>query len=112
MPLSEFEHKRIEALFHKYCEAKVPAHVQDRLRITFKIDDVNVTLFECRPRFDNPAKWIELAVAKFRKNDNIWLLYCADRNSKWHLYEPYPKDLDIENLLAEVNRDQTGIFWG
>lgn len=55
-----------------------------------------------------------MAVARFKKDEkkNTWLLYCADRNSKWHLFEPNAENKDIEKRLAEVERDTTKIFWG
>lgn len=114
MPLSEFERERIEKLFETYCEGKVPAHIRNKVRVTFKIRGNEVKLFECRPRYNDPATWTEMAVARFKKDEkrNVWLLYCADRNSKWHLFEPYPENKDIEELLSEVQRDRTGIFWG
>jgi hypothetical protein len=114
MSLSEFERARMEKLFTAYCEGKVPPHVRNKVRVTFKIRGNEVKLFECRPRFNDPATWGELAVARFKKDEkkSVWLLYCADRNNKWHLFEPYPESKDIEKLLAEVQRDQTGIFWG
>ncbi|PTR10590.1 Protein of unknown function (DUF3024) [Nitrosospira sp. Nsp5] len=114
MPLSEFERVRIEKLFKAYCESKVPAHVRNKIQITFKIRGSEVKLFECRPHFDDPATWGEMAVARFKKDEkkNVWFLYCADRNSRWYLFEPYPESRDIARLLAEVQRDQTGIFWG
>ena len=47
-----------------------------------------------------------------RRKENTWLLYCADHNDKWHLFEPHGEGKDIEKLLAEVERDTMGIFWG
>ena len=77
-----------------------------------------VKLFECRPRYDDHSVWTELPVARFKEDEkknekkNTWLLYCADRNSKWHLFKPNGEHKNIEKLLAEVDRDTTGIFWG
>lgn len=114
MSLSEFERERIEKIFGEYCRGKVPSHIRNMLRIEYKISGSEVKLFECRPRHDDPSIWTELPVARFKKNEmkNTWLLYCADRNSKWRLFEPNAEDKDIEKLLAEVARDTTGIFWG
>lgn len=114
MALSEFERERIEKLFGEYCQRKVPPHVRNMLRIEYKIRGGEVKLFECRPRYDDHSVWTELPVARFKKDEkkNTWLLYCADRNSKWHLFKPNGEDKNIEKLLDEVDRDTTGIFWG
>lgn len=69
MPLSEFERVRIEKLFKAYCESKVPAHVRNKLQVTFKIRGSEVKLFECRPHFDDPATWGEMAIARFKKDE-------------------------------------------
>ncbi len=71
-------------------------------------------LFECRPHWQNKYEWIKTKVARFKRDPvkNNWALYCADRNGKWHLFEPNPLDNDIEKLLNEVDKDSTGIFWG
>lgn len=114
MPISEFERERIEKLFGEYCQSKVPPHVRNQIRIEYKIRGSEVKLFECRPRYDDPSIWTEMPVARFKKDEknNTWLLYCADRNGKWHLFEPNAENKDIEKLLAVVERDTTGIFWG
>lgn len=114
MPLSEFERERIERLFGEYCRGKVPPDVRDKIRIEYKITGNEVKLFECRPRFDDHSVWTQLPVARFEKDEkrNTWLLYCADRNSKWHLFGLNAENKNIEKLLAEVERDTTGIFWG
>ena len=39
-------------------------------------------------------------------------LLWADRNSKWHIHESLHPTRSIDPLLAEVDRDPTGIFWG
>ncbi|MCI0506138.1 MAG: DUF3024 domain-containing protein [Gammaproteobacteria bacterium] len=114
MPLSEFEHERIEKVFQEYCDAKVPAQARDQLRVTYKVKGDEVKLFECRPNFRDPDNWSERAVARFKKDGkkHAWQLYCADRNGKWHLYDPFPESNDIKKLLAEVEHDPTGIFLG
>ena len=54
MPFSEIELKHIENIVGKMCERRSPAPLRDKLRITFQIKGHNVTVYEERPRWDNP----------------------------------------------------------
>jgi Protein of unknown function (DUF3024) len=114
MPLSEIERERIEKLFSEYCLGKVPPKFRDQIRIEFTIRGSEVKLFECRPRFNDLSNWTKQPIARFKKDaqKESWLLYSADRNGKWRLFEPNAESKEIETLLAEVQRDRTGIFWG
>ena len=114
MAFSMVEKKAIESLLAAYCEGRVPPAVRDRVRMSFRIKGESVTLLESRPSFVKRTEWIEMAIAQFRRDQNTgdWRLYCADRNSKWHLYEPVRPKKTLRPLLAEVDRDPTGIFWG
>ncbi len=114
MGLSEFERKRVEKIFAAYCEKRVPHHVQDRFRLEFEIRGDEVKLFEARPHWEENNAWVSSKVARFRKDpqSNCWQLYFADRNGRWHLFEPCPASSDIEKLLDEVEKNSTGAFWG
>jgi hypothetical protein len=39
-------------------------------------------------------------------------LYCADSNGRWWLYDAAAAARDVEPLLAAIDEDATGIFWG
>ncbi|KMY66395.1 hypothetical protein AAU61_17085 [Desulfocarbo indianensis] len=99
-----------------YCEGKVPPHVRDKLRIAYRIRGNSVTVFEERPRWDKPdsEEWTSLPIAQFRYDPgtNKWTLYCADRNGRWHKYDLANPVKNIETLIAKVEEDRTGIFWG
>jgi hypothetical protein len=71
-------------------------------------------LFERRPSFLKPEIWHEQPVAKFRVNKRraTWQLFCVFRDLKWPAYEPLRESADLAELVAEVQRDPTGIFWG
>ncbi len=114
MALSEFEKERIERLFAAYAEKKIPLQFRDEIRIEHRFRGNEVILYESRPHYQDRSKWFSSPVARFKKDpaSNLWDLYCADRNSKWHLYQPRMQNKDIEKLLAEVDKDPTGIFWG
>jgi len=99
----------------KYCDARVPVHAHDKIRIEYKIRGKSVTIFDCRPPWHESAgpEWSRLPVAQLRFNPttNEWTLFCADRNSRWHLYD-FVEPGSVAELLAEIEADPTGIFWG
>jgi hypothetical protein len=39
-------------------------------------------------------------------------LSCADSSDRWWLYDDAEPAPDVEQLLAVVDEDPTGIFWG
>lgn len=76
----------------------------------------HLTIVECRPPW-NPAQgleWTRLPIARLRytKATRRWTLYWRDRNLRFHAYENAPATASIEELLSELDRDPTAIFWG
>jgi len=114
MPLPEFTRKLVETRLSIYCENRIPVTVRNKVRLAFKIRGNNVTLYETRPYFMDPSVWTESPIAQFRFDDETkrWNLYCCDRNSKWYLYSEIDSSANFDDLLKEVDRDPTGIFWG
>lgn len=114
MALSEFEKKRVEKLLTAYCENKIPLHLRNQIRIEFTIRGNEVSLFERQPQLQGSSEWISMKVARFKKDPKTetWQLYWADRNSKWRLFPPLPYHRDIEKLLQEVEKNESGAFWG
>jgi len=112
--LSEFEKKRIEKLFGDYCDQKVPKDLQDQIRAEYQVRGSEVILFEARIGWDDPTKWTSMKVARFKKDakTETWQLYWADRNERWCKYPPMPFHRDLEKLLEEVEKNETGAFWG
>ena len=104
----------IESTLISYIEGKIPAHVRDKVRLSYRFRGNTITLFEHRPVFNKQGKWTDSPVAQFRYNPggNKWTLYCADRNSRWHRYDDLEPAEDFDVLLQEVDEDPTGIFWG
>lgn len=114
MALSAFEKKRVEKIFAEYCEQKVPPDIRDQVRIEFQIKSDEVCLLESRPVWDDPSRWTSMKVARFKKDHKTetWQLFWADRNDRWKPYPPLPYHRDIEKLLDEVEKNETGAFWG
>lgn len=114
MPFSEIELKYIEKTVGKMCERRSPAQLRDQLRTIFKVEGYDVTVYEERPRRDDPNQWSSMPLAKFKYvgKDNAWKLYWMRRDAKWHLYEMPPGTKSLEALVREVDSDPHGAFFG
>lgn len=106
------------AAIRRYCERKTPQEHRDEVRIEYAVRGKNATIFEARAPWkpELGPEWTRQPVAQLRYDptDHHWRLYFRDRNGRWH---PYPEDrvpptprLDV--LLAELDEDPTGLFWG
>lgn len=65
-----------------------------------------------RPEYG--PEWTRFPIARMRytKASRVWTLYWRDRNLKFHLYDQIPPSPYAAELLAEIDRDPTAIFWG
>ena len=114
MPIPKQIRLSAEKILDEYCLNAIPEHAQDQLRVGYLSRGMAITLFEMRPVFKRPSKWVSTNVARFRynKTSKQWTLYCRDRNQKWHIYDGILPSEDFCELLKEVLDDPTGIFWG
>ncbi len=114
MAIPEHTREVVERRLSVYCEERVPARVRDQIRLGFRFRGHTVTLFEERPTFQDPDRWIESVVAQFRMDKDTfeWRLYWANRNSKWFPHEGFTPTRDFEAALKEVDSNPHGIFWG
>ena len=112
---------RAEASLRAFCDHRVPAFARNKVRLEVEFRGSNATIYECRPPFLSsfiPAgasqEWTRLSIAQFRFSAETqpWTLYCADRHSRWHVYYDLDPSDKLEDLIAEVDKDPTGIFWG
>jgi hypothetical protein len=104
------------ARIQRWCRARVPEHVRDEIRVEADLADRHVTIVECRPpwRVDAGREWTRFPIARLRytKATRLWSLYWRDRNLKFHTYERASPTASVDDLLAELDRDPTAIFWG
>ena len=100
----------------RWCRARVPERVRNEVRVEADVAGRHVTIVECRPpwRADFGPEWTRLPIARLRytKATGMWSLYWRDRNLKFHEYDLVSASANVEELLAEVDRDPTAIFWG
>jgi hypothetical protein len=48
---------------------------------------------------------------RYDVDTNLWTLYWADRNSRWHVFDPIDP-AKVGEILDEIELDRTCIFWG
>lgn len=104
------------ARVRRWCEQRVPEHARDQVRVECEVAARHVTVVECRApwRADIGPEWTRLPVARltYTKGNVTWTLYYRDRNLRFHRYDLVPPNASISELLNELARDPTGIFWG
>ena len=102
------------ARIRAYCEGRAPARYRAEMRVEVTVRGKSVSIFDCRPPWHpSLTGWSRVPVAQLRYDggSELWTLYWADRNSRWHLYDLIEPG-SVVDLLAEIERDPTAIFWG
>ncbi len=99
-----------------YCDSRVPEDLREEIRIECVRRGKSLTIVERRPPWkpDFGPEWSETKVAQLRLDYSArtWSLYCPDRNGRWHHYGQLRPSRTVEPLLAGIEVDPTGIFWG
>jgi hypothetical protein len=100
----------------RWCEQRVPAHVRDQIKVECDVTPRHLTIVECRPpwREDMSAEWTRFPIARlyYTKATRQWSLYWRDRHLRFHVYDRITPSPRIDDLLQEIDRDPTAIFWG
>lgn len=96
--------------------ANLPERAQGLIRYDLDVTDRIVTIIESRPpwRPDFGPEWTRHPVARLRytKTRGEWSLYWCDRNLKFHEYDLVSPTSHVDELMTEIDRDPTSIFWG
>lgn len=100
-----------------FCESRVPDGHRDEIRLECGRRGNTITVIERRAPW-NPeligADWTSLKVARLRFDPSSarWSLHCCDSNERWSPYEDILPNASVDPLLAEIDADPNGIFWG
>ncbi len=96
--------------------ASLPPDAQAVLRYELDVTDRTLTLLECRPPWqtEREGPWTRFPIVRFRytATRREWSTLWRDRNLRFHPFEPIEPSSRIADLLAAVDEDRTGIFWG
>ena len=100
-----------------YCESRIPEDLRDEIRLDVSRRGRSITISEARPPWDPDRmglEWTRVRVAQLRYDPSsaTWTLYCSDSGGRWWLYDGIGSTPSVDPLLAEIERDPTGIFWG
>jgi hypothetical protein len=104
------------ARVQRWCVARVPEHARHQVRVECDVAPRHLTIVERRaPWRENlgPA-WTSFPIARLRYTaaTRSWTLYWRDRNLRFHIYDRLAPSPRVDDLLNEIDRDPTAIFWG
>jgi len=101
-------------LFDPLCGPHPEPRVSDQLRHGYRFEGAAVVFLESRPSFRDPTTWRDHDIAEFRftKTTGQWSLYCQFRDRTWRAYAPLSTSKVLGELLTEMRRDPTAIFFG
>jgi hypothetical protein len=112
MALPELDVARVQ----RWCAARVPEQARHQSRVECETAPRHLTIVERRApwRADFGPEWTSFPIARLRYTlaDKSWTVYWRDRNLRFHVYDLLPPSRRLEDLLAEIDRDPTGSFWG
>lgn len=120
MPIPQDVRVPAEALLQSFCDRRVPESVQNEVRLEVAFRSDGATIYERRPPYVSSfilarenEEWTSRSIAQFRYDaeSRHWTLYGADWHGRWHEYDGLDPSERLEDLLAEVDADPTGVFW-
>jgi Protein of unknown function (DUF3024) len=104
------------ARVRRWCEHRVPEHALHQVRVDCDVAPRHLTIVECRApwRAEFGPDWARFPIARlhYTHATGEWELFWRDRNLRFHRYDLVPASSHVEELLNEIERDRTGIFWG
>ncbi|HET6876329.1 MAG TPA: DUF3024 domain-containing protein [Jatrophihabitans sp.] len=112
MALPELDVARVQ----HWCVERTPPEFRHQTVVECEVSARHLTIVDRRPPWseDSGSEWMSMPLARLRYTaaDGTWTLYWADRNSRFHLYDLVPPSRRVQDLLDEIERDPTNIFWG
>ena len=114
MSFNDLELKRIDRTVGELCRRKTRPQYADQLRFECEIGGHTVSIWEVRPPWDGAGDWTRMGVARFRffRSRGAWHLYRMRRDLKWHRNDPARSTPDLAALVAIVESDEYGAFFG
>jgi hypothetical protein len=100
----------------RFCNERIPADLRDQVRLECSLRGPAITIIERRPPWnpDFGPEWTASNVAQLRydRERRTWSLRWRGSDGRWHSYDRTKPSPELGPLLAEIDADPTGIFWG
>ena len=115
MALTATQIQEIEQAGAAFLQKRRPSlEIRNKLDLAYRIEGPSVVVYEIRPNWQNPAEFMEGAVAKttFVQTKNVWQVYWMRADLKWHGYKPRPSVKTIQAFFQLVDDDEYGCFFG
>ena len=114
MALTEIEIQKVKKIVGTLCSEKTPEHLKDQLRFEYEIEKQSAIIYEVRPAWNNPSEYTKMPLAKltYVKTEKVWKLYWKRASGKWVIYEPMESSKDLGDLVAAIDKDLHGCFFG
>lgn len=103
-----------------YCQTRVPDSLRDEIEIVCREREATITIVERRAPEGDEAEaasideWLEIDVAllRYAERSGLWSLFAPGEDGRWRLYLGAEPSETIDPLLAAVETDRGGVFWG
>lgn len=114
MSLPPLARQRAEHLLIPLCARRSPADLREKVRVSFSITGNQIAIQEHRTCRDDPRTWsaMDIAILDYDAESSTWELFCFDRDSRRISYSPTIPTADLDALIATIDTDSSGIFWG
>jgi len=114
MAFTELELAHIEKTVGGLCRRRTRPEAKSKLSIEYSVKSHDVTVFERRPRWDGHPGHTESGVAKlkFNRATGRWRLLWQRADMKWHAYKARSVRGELSKLVAEIDEDPYGCFFG
>jgi hypothetical protein len=114
MPFSEIELNLIERTVCELCRRRCPPKFHNEVRLRYRVTRHEVLIDEARAGRKETSRWTEQGIAKLKyiRSAGEWRLFWRHGSGLWQSYEALPDSPDLAVLVAEIDRDPNGCFFG
>lgn len=105
---------RVDTLLKAFCDRRNRHRPAAAGRVGYEIRGTWATVFEDRPHLTEPDRRVLSRVAQLRYDpaSKRWTLYWRRHTGRWMDFDGLRPARSPETLMAEIEKDPTGVFWG